>query len=422
MTKFNTEVKKGRAGKTPLIILLFVALIVLILANLAIDGRNAHSRNEIKEKSAKSDLNIAANQIAKMERQSLINKQDIFKDSNKTVKNDDSDLDNLQDINEDDYDFQKDYEEYLRIEESKPLPQPAYQNPIPNKIKEKRSSDFEKALSAPTKVDLNFSKNTVQSSSTKNDPYSYLSPNQINELKRGKEALEKMTSISQETNGTLNDYAYLQNNDFKLNHNVESVTNLFVIKQGSVIPAVLLTGINSDLPGQVSAQVTNDVLDSPFGNSILIPKGSKLIGQYGSGPGFGQTRIMMGFNRLIFPDGKSLNLEAMPGTGSDGYSGFKADVNNHWLKLISYSVFLGGITTAVTLSTDAAYDSEGKITPQAALSQSMGEILGRTMSQVIERNLSLSPTLTVKPGFRFNVAVTKDIEFSGEYTAYDYYN
>ena len=422
MTKFNTEVKKGRAGKTPLIILLFVALIVLILANLAIDGRNAHSRNEIKEKSAKSDLNIAANQIAKMERQSLINKQDIFKDSNKTVENDDRALDNFQDINEDDYDFQKDYEEYLRIEESKPLPQPAYQNPIPNKIKEKRSSDFEKALSAPTKVDLNFSKNTVQNSSTKNDPYSYLSPNQINELKRGKEALEKMTSISQETNGTLNDYAYLQNNDFKLNHNVESITNPFVIKQGSVIPAVLLTGINSDLPGQVSAQVTNDVLDSPFGNSILIPKGSKLIGQYGSGPGFGQTRIMMGFNRLIFPDGKSLNLEAMPGTGSDGYSGFKADVNNHWLKLISYSVFLGGITTAVTLSTDAAYDSEGKITPQAALSQSMGEILGRTMSQVIERNLSLSPTLTVKPGFRFNVAVTKDIEFSGEYTAYDYYN
>ena len=422
MTKFNTEIKKGRAGKTPLIILLFVALIVLILANLAIDGRNAHSRNEIKEKSAKSDLNIAANQIAKMERQSLINKQNIFKDSNKTVKNDDSDLDNLQDINEDDYAFQKDYEEYLRIEDSKPLPQPAYQNPIPNKIKEKRSSDFEKALSAPTKVDLNFSKNMVQSSSTKNDHYSYLSPNQINELKRGKEALEKMTTISQETNGTLNDYAYLQNNDFKLNHNVESVTNPFVIKQGSVIPAVLLTGINSDLPGQVSAQVTNDVLDSPFGNSILIPKGSKLIGQYGSGPGFGQTRIMMGFNRLIFPDGKSLNLEAMPGTDSDGYSGFKADVNNHWLKLISYSVFLGGITTAVTLSTDAAYDSEGKITPQAALSQYMGEILGRTMSQVIERNLSLSPTLTVKPGFRFNVAVTKDIEFSGEYTAYDYYN
>ena len=422
MTKFNTEVKKGRAGKTPLIILLFVALIVLILANLAIDGRNAHSRNEIKEKSAKSDLNIAANQIAKMERQSLINKQNIFKDSNKTVENDDRALDNFQDINEDDYAFQKDYEEYLRIEDSKPLPQPAYQNPIPNKIKEKRSSDFEKALSAPTKVDLNFSKNTVQNSSTKNDPYSYLSPNQINELKRGKEALEKMDSISQETNGTLNDYAYLQNNDFKLNHNVESVTNPFVIKQGSVIPAVLLTGINSDLPGQVSAQVTNDVLDSPFGNSILIPKGSKLIGQYGSGPGFGQTRIMMGFNRLIFPDGKSLNLEAMPGTGSDGYSGFKADVNNHWLKLISYSVFLGGITTAITLSTDAAYDSEGKITPQAALSQSMGEILGRTMSQVIERNLSLSPTLTVKPGFRFNVAVTKDIEFSGEYTAYDYYN
>ena len=110
----------------------------------------------------------------------------------------------------------------------------------------------------------------------------------------------------------------------------------------------------------------------------------------------------------------------MPGSGPDGYSGFEADVDNHWLKLISYSVFLGGITTAVTLSTDTGYDSDGKITPQAALSQSMGEILGRTMSQVIERHLNLSPTLKVKPGFRFNLTVTKDIEFSGEYTAYDY--
>ena len=174
------------------------------------------------------------------------------------------------------------------------------------------------------------------------DNYKYLTQNQINELTRGKETLENITTTSYTSNGTLNDYNYLQNDKFKLKHKVEKVTNPFVIKQGSVIPAVLLTGINSDLPGQVSAQVTNDVLDSPFGNSILIPKGSKLIGQYGSGPGFGHSRILMGFNRVIFPDGKSLNLEAMPGTGSDGYSGFKADVDNHWLNLISYSVFLGG--------------------------------------------------------------------------------
>ena len=298
----------------------------------------------------------------------------------------------------------------LRIEESTPLTQPAYQHQELDKIKEKRSADFEKALSAPTKVNLNFSKNMFKDPGSPHDNYKYLTQNQINELTRGKETLENITTTSYTSNGTLNDYNYLQNDKFKLKHKVEKVTNPFVIKQGSVIPAVLLTGINSDLPGQVSAQVTNDVLDSPFGNSILIPKGSKLIGQYGSGPGFGHSRILMGFNRVIFPDGKSLNLEAMPGTGSDGYSGFKADVDNHWLNLISYSVFLGGITTAVTLSTDAAYDVDGKITPQAALSQSMGEILGRTMSQVIERNLSISPTLTVKPGFRFNVAVTKDIE------------
>ncbi|WP_277296348.1 TrbI/VirB10 family protein [Succinatimonas hippei] len=422
MTTFNTEVKKGRIGKTPLIILLFISIVVLVLANLAIDSRSSHIRNKSKEKVAKSDLNIAVNQIAKLERQSFINKQATLKDTHKTPENNETNNETDLDIKEDNYDFQKDYEEYLRIEESTPLTQPAYQHQELDKIKEKRSADFEKALSAPTKVNLNFSKNMSKDPGSPHDNYKYLTQNQINELTRGKETLENITTTSYTSNGTLNDYNYLQNDKFKLKHKVEKVTNPFVIKQGSVIPAVLLTGINSDLPGQVSAQVTNDVLDSPFGNSILIPKGSKLIGQYGSGPGFGHSRILMGFNRVIFPDGKSLNLEAMPGTGSDGYSGFKADVDNHWLNLISYSVFLGGITTAVTLSTDAAYDVDGKITPQAALSQSMGEILGRTMSQVIERNLSISPTLTVKPGFRFNVAVTKDIEFSGEYTAYDYYN
>ena len=404
MTTFNTEVKKGRIGKTPLIILLFISIVVLVLANLAIDSRSSHIRNKSKEKVAKSDLNIAINQIAKLERQSFINKQATLKDTHKTPENNETNNETDLDIKEDNYDFQKDYEEYLRIEESNPLTQPAYQHQELDKIKEKRSADFEKALSAPTKVNLNFSKNMSKDPGSPHDNYKYLTQNQINELTRGKETLENITTTSYTSNGTLNDYNYLQNDKFKLKHKVEKVTNPFVIKQGSVIPAVLLTGINSDLPGQVSAQVTNDVLDSPFGNSILIPKGSKLIGQYGSGPGFGHSRILMGFNRVIFPDGKSLNLEAMPGTGSDG------------------SVFLGGITTAVTLSTDATYDVDGKITPQAALSQSMGEILGRTMSQVIERNLSISPTLTVKPGFRFNVAVTKDIEFSGEYTAYDYYN
>ena len=420
MTKFNTEVKQGKAGKTPLVILLIISLVVLILANFAVDSRSAQNKKQNKEKEITSDLNLAVNQIAKLERQSILNKQNKLEEMPSTPEKTKVDNTNLLDIKEDNYDFQKDYDEYLHIEGSAPLSQTTYQDPVPNKIKEKRSSDFEKALSAPTKVNLNFSNNAAKSLGSPNDPYQYLSPNQINELNRGKEALENMSAPSQTANGTLKDYAYLKNDDFKLKHKVESVANPFVIKQGSVIPAVLLTGINSDLPGQVSAQVTNDVLDSPFGNAILIPKGSKLIGQYGSGPGFGQSRILMGFNRIIFPDGKSLNLEAMPGTGPDGYSGFKADVDNHWLKLISYSVFLGGITTAVTLSTDAAYDSDGKITPQSALSQSMGEILGRTMSQVIERNLSLSPTLTVKPGFRFNVAVTKDIEFSGEYTAYDY--
>ncbi|EFY06961.1 TrbI/VirB10 family protein [Succinatimonas hippei] len=418
MPKFNSEVKKGRVGKTPLLILLLITITILILANFAIESRNEQNNHHTAKTAAKSDLVIAANQIAKMERQSLINKKNTVTDD-KTLSFDSMATSEDQENTEKnrDGDFQKDYEEYLRFENN---PQPVISNPAPDKIKEKRSSDFEKALSAPTKVNLKFSPNLVNTTDHSSNGYQYLTPDQVNELKRARESLENLPTNSETTSGTLSDYEYLKNDDFKLAHQVESVSNPFVLKQGSVIPAVLLTGINSELPGQISAQITADVLDSPFGNNILIPKGSKLIGQYGSNPQFGQSRVMLGFNRLIFPDGKSLNLSVMPGSGPDGYSGFEADVDNHWLKLISYSVFLGGITTAVTLSTDTGYDSDGKITPQAALSQSMGEILGRTMSQVIERHLNLSPTLKVKPGFRFNLTVTKDIEFSGEYTAYDY--
>lgn len=219
---------------------------------------------------------------------------------------------------------------------------------------------------------------------------------------------------------TLSSYQELANNDTLLDTKMETVLSPFLLRQGVVIPCVLMTGINSDLPGLVQAQVTSNVYDTPYGDHILIPRGSKIVGQYGSSPALGQERLMMGFNRIIFPDGKAMNLGSMPGSALDGYAGFEADVNNHFFKLITNSILLGGVTAAINLSVDDKYDENGNLTVNSALAQGLGQSLGRTITAMIENNMNLSPTLQVEPGYNFNVTLIKDIYFDGPYIDHDY--
>ena len=215
---------------------------------------------------------------------------------------------------------------------------------------------------------------------------------------------------------TLSAYNALGNSDSLLNTAVEPVLSPYLVRQGAVLPCVLMTGINSDLPGMVQAQVTEDVYDSPRGDHVLIPRGSKVTGQYASAPMMGQERLMLAFNRVIFPDGRAMNLGAMPAAGHDGWSGLSADVDTHFWSMLGHAVLLGGITAGISLSTDDnTRDSNGELTLNGALSQSMGQSLGRVMTQVIERNMNLSPTLKVQPGFAFNVTLTKDIYFDAPY-------
>ena len=215
---------------------------------------------------------------------------------------------------------------------------------------------------------------------------------------------------------TLSAYNALGNTDSLLNTAVEPVLSPYLVRQGAVLPCVLMTGINSDLPGMVQAQVTEDVYDSPRGDHVLIPRGSKVTGQYASAPMMGQERLMLAFNRVIFPDGRAMNLGAMPAAGHDGWSGLSADVDTHFWSMLGHAVLLGGITAGISLSTDDnTRDSNGELTLNGALSQSMGQSLGRVMTQVIERNMNLSPTLKVQPGFAFNVTLTKDIYFDAPY-------
>lgn len=214
---------------------------------------------------------------------------------------------------------------------------------------------------------------------------------------------------------TLQAYQGLVNPHTNLNPQIEPVLSPFLLRQGVVIPCVLLTGINSDLPGFIQAQVSQDVYDSPLGQHLLIPQGSRIVGQYAAAPKMGQQRLMLAFNRVIFPDGKAMSLGAMPGSSLDGYSGFEAEVDNHFWQLMSNAILLGGITAGISISVDEPRDDNGNLTLNGALSQSMGQSIGRVLTEVIERNLVVSPTLKVQPGLEFNVTLIQDIYFPGPY-------
>jgi type IV secretion system protein TrbI len=181
----------------------------------------------------------------------------------------------------------------------------------------------------------------------------------------------------------------------------------FEVKAGTVIPTVLITGINSDLPGQVVAQVRENVYDTVTGNHLLIPQGSRLLAAYDSMVAWGQERVLVCWNRLIRPDGSSITLGCMPGVDLAGYAGFADEVDNHWWRIISGAAFS-------SLLAATAQRSQGDVTgfqptfPQVWASGAAGQI-NQTGQQVTQKNLQIQPTITVRPGFSVNVLVTKDL-------------
>lgn len=279
---------------------------------------------------------------------------------------------------------------------------------------------FDKILGAPTRVNLDGGQNSFAAGGQKSAPRDSGSRGGKGHSGEHGSSILPLSASSRESDShgsyqNLAEYSVLKNDEFELKNRVAALKNPYCVRQGSVIPAVLLSGINSELPGMISAQVTCNVLDSPTGNHVLIPSGTRIVGQYGSNAKYGQERLFLAFNRLIFPNGDSLNLGAMPGQSSDGYSGFDADVDNHFFKLLSGAFLLAAVSTAVSVSDSPTYDSDGRITVRSAASEALSSNLGSVLSKMIERNLNLAPTLSVEPGYVFTIAVSKDIYFDAPY-------
>lgn len=205
-----------------------------------------------------------------------------------------------------------------------------------------------------------------------------------------------------------------------LDSSVQAPKRLSIIT-GSVLPATLITGINSDLPGKIIAQVSQNVYDSPTGRFMLVPQGTKIFGTYESGVVYGQERVLVSWNRLIFPDGKTIDIGSMNGTDQAGYSGMNDLVNNHYLRLFTSSFLLSVISAGITYSQDKyTSNNENGTTASSAMAQSFGNQMGNTTIQMIQKNMNISPTLEIRPGFKINVIVTKDIIFTKPYQNYDY--
>lgn len=429
MQQFNQYVRVGHVTKAPLY-LMFLGAVLLIALSVYIASSRAQEqeRDDWGQEEASNLKNQAQTNIVsyleKVAKDSFLAPPDLEHNKSQNYYLDiyqdqyeNHELDNKNNNNDSSWNYQFD-------------PLGNAQDQLKENLATQRAQALMQALSAQASVSSTSVKEGLKAKS--NNDNNFNGPQNGNDHSFAQEyvnnAASKIAHL-QNVNGlntnfnrasNLSTYQELVNNDTTMIGQIQTVHSPYLVRQGAVIPCTLLTGINSDLPGLVQAQVNEDVYDSPQGQHVLIPKGSKVIGQYASSVMMGQERLMMAFNRIIFPDGKAMDLGAMVGSSLDGYSGFNAQVDNHFFSLLTNAVLLGGVTAGISLSVDDKRDDDGNLTLNGALSQSLGQSLGRVLTNVIERNLNTAPTLKVKSGFAFNVTLIKDIYFNSPYEAYHY--
>lgn len=177
----------------------------------------------------------------------------------------------------------------------------------------------------------------------------------------------------------------------------------YVLQAGAVISAALITGIRSDLPGQITAQVTENIYDSPTGRILVIPQGTRIIGQYDNSVQYGQSRVLLVWNRLILPNGRSIVLERQPGADTQGYAGLEDGVDYHWRDLAKAA----GLSTLLSVGSELAIDDQDRLL--RAIRNGGQDTINDAGQQIVRRQLNVAPTLTIRPGFPVRVIVTRDL-------------
>jgi type IV secretion system protein VirB10 len=190
----------------------------------------------------------------------------------------------------------------------------------------------------------------------------------------------------------------------------------FEVKAGGVIPAVLETAINSDLPGMVTARIQENVYDSISGRNLLIPQGSKVVGRYDADTVYGQERVLLVWDRIVFPDGSSISIKGMQGADGAGQSGFADEVDRHFWRAFS-SAFMMSMMSAAVQQSQPQQQTMTSSNPSygQTMGQEMGRMFGQLGMEIVRKGLNMKPTITVRAGYQFNIMINKDMVFDEPY-------
>lgn len=189
-------------------------------------------------------------------------------------------------------------------------------------------------------------------------------------------------------------------------HSLRTPVSPYQVMAGTIIPASLVTGLNSDLPGQVIAQVTENVYDTPTGRHLLIPQGTRLLGRYESDVNAGQSRALVVWNRLIRPDGASLVIENLPGVDRTGQAGIRDRVDRHRGSLFGAAI----LSSILSVASELGSDEDDRVTE--ALRDGGQSTINQAGQKAVTQALSRKPTLRVRPGWRLGVIVNRDLVLS----------
>lgn len=195
---------------------------------------------------------------------------------------------------------------------------------------------------------------------------------------------------------------------------LEAAGSPYTVRAGTVVPGLLVTGVNSDLPGEVLGQTSRDVYDSRTQHVLLLPKGSRLIGTYDN-RSVGTGRLVVGWTRLILPDGRSMSLPRLAGTDAQGQAGLHDEVDHHFGRVYGAALLTSAITAGVQLSQPEQSGLYAVPSTRQVAAGALGQTMGDVALESARRGLDIPPTVVIRPGQAFNVFLAGDLVFPGPY-------
>ena len=287
------------------------------------------------------------------------------------------------------------------------------------RIRAAKLQRYERAVSAPTNVGRsmggdNGAKGVLSSAQAQAQALAGLQ-NPIDKMLKSRESMQSALGKDDDPNKQQHkaDF-YMQDQPATeyLTHTRNKQRSPLEVKTGTVIPATMLGGLNSDLPGMILAQVSQNVYDTATGDYLLIPQGSRLVGLYDNFIAYGQSRALVAWNRIIYPDGSTLELEGMPGTDQAGYAGLEDQVDNHYFKIFGSAILMSVITGAYDYSQGNTTGLTGDVrTAGDTMASAVAREMAQTSQMLLRKNLSIQPTIKIRPGYKLNVMVNRDIIF-----------